>query len=49
MAVFSAVISGDGLERREQVKALYHGDKVKECTSVVGETAMLVGEMLERL
>ena len=33
---------------REQVKAFYNGDKVKDCMRIVGETAMLVGEHLER-
>lgn len=33
---------------REQVKAFYNGDKVKECMRIVGETAMLLGELLER-
>jgi C_GCAxxG_C_C family probable redox protein len=33
---------------REQVKAFYKGDKVKDCIRIVGETALLVGEMLER-
>ena len=33
---------------REQAKAFYKGDQVKKCIRIVGETAMLVGEMLER-
>jgi len=33
---------------REQVKAFYKGDKVKDCMRIVGETAMLLGELLER-
>jgi C_GCAxxG_C_C family probable redox protein len=33
---------------REQVKAFYKGDKVKDCVRIVGETAILLGEMLER-
>lgn len=33
---------------REMVKAFYKGDKVKVCIRIVGETAMLLGEMLER-
>ena len=33
---------------REQARAFYRGDKVKKCIRIVGETAMLVGEMLER-
>jgi len=33
---------------REGAKAFYQGDKVKKCIRIVGETAVLVGEMLER-
>lgn len=33
---------------RGQVKEFYTGDKVKKCIRIVGDTAMLVGEMLER-
>jgi C_GCAxxG_C_C family probable redox protein len=33
---------------RGQVKAFYTGDKVKKCIRIVGDTAMMVGEMLER-
>ncbi len=33
---------------REQAKEFYKGDKVKKCIRIVGDTAMLVGEMLER-
>ena len=33
---------------REQVKAFYQGDTVKKCIRIVGETALLIGEMLER-
>ncbi|MEE9912952.1 MAG: C-GCAxxG-C-C family protein [Deltaproteobacteria bacterium] len=33
---------------REDAKSFYQGDKVKKCIRIVGETAMLVGEMLER-
>lgn len=32
----------------EQVKAFYTGEKVKDCVRIVGKTAMLLGEMLER-
>ena len=32
----------------EQTKAFYKGDKVKRCIRIVGETAMVLGEMLER-
>ncbi|PKN17075.1 MAG: hypothetical protein CVU71_17420 [Deltaproteobacteria bacterium HGW-Deltaproteobacteria-6] len=35
-------------KNREQVKAFYNGEKVKDCIRIVGETAMLVGELLER-
>jgi C_GCAxxG_C_C family probable redox protein len=33
---------------REQVKAFYKSEKVLECGRIVGETAQLVGELLER-
>lgn len=33
---------------RGQVKAFYTGDAVKKCIHIVGDTAQLVGEMLER-
>jgi len=33
---------------RNQVKAFYSGEKVKHCMKIVGETAELVGEILER-
>jgi C_GCAxxG_C_C family probable redox protein len=33
---------------REQAKEFYKGDKIKKCYRVVGETAMLLGEILER-
>lgn len=33
---------------REQVKAFYKGDKVKDCMRIVGETAKLLGELLEQ-
>lgn len=35
-------------KNREEAKAFYRGDKVKKCIRIVGETAVLVGEMLER-
>ena len=33
---------------REQVKSFYKGDKILECGRIVGETAKLIGELLER-
>jgi len=33
---------------RDQVKSFYSGDKRLECRRIVGETAKLVGELLER-
>ncbi|MRR15775.1 MAG: C_GCAxxG_C_C family protein [Deltaproteobacteria bacterium] len=33
---------------RSEVKAFYSGDKVKTCIRIVGETALVLGEMLER-
>ena len=33
---------------REQAKAFYKSDKVLECRRIVGDTAKVVGEVLER-
>jgi C_GCAxxG_C_C family probable redox protein len=33
---------------REQAKNFYNGEKVLECGRIVGETAQMVGELLER-
>jgi len=33
---------------RQQAKEFYTGDKIKGCYRVVGETALLLGEILER-
>jgi len=33
---------------REQVRRFYKGEKVLECGRIVGETAKLIGELLER-
>lgn len=41
-------IAGVDWNDRPAVKAFYQGDTVKSCIRIVGETAMLVGEMLER-
>jgi C_GCAxxG_C_C family probable redox protein len=35
-------------KNREQVKGYYKSEKVLECGRIVGDTAMLVGELLER-
>jgi C_GCAxxG_C_C family probable redox protein len=35
-------------KNRQQVKAFYTGDKVKDCVRIVGETAKLLGELLEQ-
>jgi C_GCAxxG_C_C family probable redox protein len=35
-------------KNHEQVKVFYKGDKVQECIRIVGETAKLLGELLER-
>jgi C_GCAxxG_C_C family probable redox protein len=34
---------------KEQVKSFYKGEKVLECVRIVGDTAVLVGELLERV
>ena len=41
-------IAGVDWTDRGEARAFYQGDKVKKCIRIVGETAMLVGEMLER-
>lgn len=33
---------------RVEVKTFYSGEKVKNCVRIVGETALVLGEMLER-
>ena len=33
---------------REQAKSFYKGEKVLECGRIVGETAHMVGELIER-
>ncbi len=33
---------------RSEVKAFYSGDKVKNCVRIVGQTALVLGEILER-
>lgn len=41
-------IAGIDWKNRDQVKAFYDGDKVKTCIRIVADTALLLGEMLER-
>lgn len=41
-------ISCTNWKDREQAKEFYAGDKIKRCYRVVGETAVLLGEILER-
>lgn len=33
---------------RDEVKAFYTGDKVKNCIRIVGQTALVLGEMFEK-
>ena len=40
-------ISGVDWTDREQAREFYRGDQVKKCVRIVGETAELLGEMLE--
>ena len=42
-------IVGVNWKDRDQVKSFYSGDKRLECRRIVGETAKLVGELLERI
>ncbi len=41
-------IAGVDWKDREQAKAFYKGEKAMECGRVVGDTAQMVGELLER-
>jgi C_GCAxxG_C_C family probable redox protein len=41
-------IAGVDWQDREQAKNFYRGEKAIECTRIVGDTARLVGELLER-
>jgi C_GCAxxG_C_C family probable redox protein len=41
-------IAGVDWKDREQASAFYKGNTVKKCVRIVGETTLLVGEMLER-
>jgi C_GCAxxG_C_C family probable redox protein len=41
-------ITGVDWKDREQAKDFYKGNKVQDCVRIVGETAGLVGELLER-
>jgi len=41
-------IAGVDWKDREQAKAFYKSDKVAECGRIVGDTAQMVGELLER-
>ncbi len=41
-------IAGVDWTNREQVQSFYNGEKLLECTRIVGDTAKLIGELLER-
>ncbi len=41
-------ITGVDWKDREQTKSFYKSEKVLECGRIAGDTAMLVGELLER-
>ena len=41
-------IAGVDWKDRDQAKAFYKGEKIVECQRIVGETAYMVGELLER-
>jgi hypothetical protein len=41
-------IAGVDWTDRDQVKNFYKGEKAVECGRIVGDTARLVGELLER-
>ena len=41
-------ITGVDWKDREQAKAFYRSEKITECRRIVGDTAHMVGELLER-
>jgi C_GCAxxG_C_C family probable redox protein len=41
-------IAGIDWRNREQVQSFYNGEKFLECARIVGDTAKLTGELLER-
>ena len=41
-------IAGVDWKDREQAKAFYKSEKIVECRRIVGDTANMVGELLER-
>jgi C_GCAxxG_C_C family probable redox protein len=41
-------IAGVDWKDREQAKAFYKSEKIVECRRIVGDTAYMVGELLER-
>lgn len=41
-------IAGVDWKDRDQAKAFYKSEKVQECRRIVGETAYMVGELLEK-
>lgn len=47
-SIYCRDIASVDWKNREQAKSFYSGDKVKECVRIVGMTALLVGELLER-
>ena len=42
-------ITGVNWKDREQTRGFYKSEKVLECGRIVGDTALLVGELLERV
>ena len=46
--ILCSEIAGVDWTDREQAKNFYKGEKVLECGRIVGDTAMLIGELLER-
>ena len=41
-------ITGVDWKDRDQARAFYKSEKITECRSIVGDTARMVGELLER-
>ena len=46
--ILCSEIAGVDWTDREQVRSFYKGEKALECGRIVGDTAKLIGELLER-
>ena len=48
-SILCGEITGVDWKDREQAKSFYKGEKILECGRIVGDTALLIGELLERV